>query len=220
MPPPARRSADATRTALVHAAQDALRDVGYSGSSAREIARRAGCNQALVFYHFGSVQDLLLAALDDVSTRRLTAYQESIATATTLHALVDAAERVLEDDLAAGNVAVLVELLTAGSSSPDLAAAVTERLAPWRDLAELAVGRVFELVPGAAVLPVDEAAHVLIATLLGLELVAGTSTGRETTAVLFGRARRVADLLEPGPAVRSDRAPRPRTGRAPAGGAS
>jgi AcrR family transcriptional regulator len=46
---------------------------GFAGASAREIARRADCNQALVFYHFGSVTELLLAGLDDVSTRRLAA---------------------------------------------------------------------------------------------------------------------------------------------------
>jgi AcrR family transcriptional regulator len=45
---------------------------GFAGASAREIARRADCNQALVFYHFGSVTELLLAGLDD-STRRLAA---------------------------------------------------------------------------------------------------------------------------------------------------
>jgi len=64
-----------TRAALVAAAIAALRDVGFAGASAREIARRAACNPALVFYHFGSVTDLLLAALDDVSDRRLAAYR-------------------------------------------------------------------------------------------------------------------------------------------------
>ena len=55
-----------TRRALVRGAIEALRDEGFSGASAREIARRAGCNQGLVFYHFGSVTNLLLAALDEV----------------------------------------------------------------------------------------------------------------------------------------------------------
>ena len=56
------RSAD-TRAALVAGAVQALGEVGFAGASAREIATRAGCNQALVFYHFGSVTELLLAAL-------------------------------------------------------------------------------------------------------------------------------------------------------------
>jgi hypothetical protein len=44
---------------------------------------------------------------------------------------------------------------------------------------------------------VDEAAHVVVATLLGLELLAGAGDGRATTDRLFGRARTVAALLEP-----------------------
>jgi AcrR family transcriptional regulator len=45
-----------TRSELIAAIK--ARDVGFAGASAREIARRAGCNQAQVFYHFGSVNDL------------------------------------------------------------------------------------------------------------------------------------------------------------------
>ena len=51
-----------TRAALVAGAIEALREVGFAGASAREIAGRADCNQGLVFYHFGSVTELLLAA--------------------------------------------------------------------------------------------------------------------------------------------------------------
>ena len=56
-----------TRRALVTGAIDALRAEGFSGATAREIARRARCNQGLIFYHFGSITKLLLAALDEVS---------------------------------------------------------------------------------------------------------------------------------------------------------
>ncbi|MFD8819212.1 TetR/AcrR family transcriptional regulator, partial [Streptomyces sp. NPDC059627] len=65
--PSGNASSAATRAALVAAAADALREVGFAGASAREIARRADCQQSLVFYHFGSVAKLHLAALDQVS---------------------------------------------------------------------------------------------------------------------------------------------------------
>jgi hypothetical protein len=138
-----------------------------------------------------------------------------LADAASLTELVASAERILAEDLAAGHVAVLVEMITGASSSPGLAEAVEARLEPWRDLARDAVARAFEIVPLAAVLPADEAAHVVVATLLGLELLAGIGDGRTTTDALFGRARDVADLLEPrdGPRDGPDRAPRPRTAR-------
>ena len=50
-----------TRAVLVAAAIGTLRESGFAAASARRIAARAGCNQALIFYHFGSVPDLLVA---------------------------------------------------------------------------------------------------------------------------------------------------------------
>ena len=50
-----------TRAVLIAAAIDTLRESGFAAASARRIAAKAGCNQALIFYHFGSVPDLLVA---------------------------------------------------------------------------------------------------------------------------------------------------------------
>src|SRR5215468_3389560 len=126
------QSAD-VRAALVSAAIEALRDVGYSGASAREIAGRAGCSQALVFYHFGSVNDLLLAALDEVSERRMVAYRSLLADATSATALASSARRILTADLDAGYVRVLIEMITAAHAVPGLGEQVAERLKPWRE---------------------------------------------------------------------------------------
>src|ERR1700733_11435946 len=78
-----------TRDALVRGAIAALKEEGFAGASARAIARRAGCNQGLVFYHFGSVANLLLAALDAVSETRRAHYQEAVDRATGIVELVD-----------------------------------------------------------------------------------------------------------------------------------
>src|ERR1700720_1396294 len=69
---------EGTRRLLIDAAIETLKSEGFSGASARAIAKRAGGNQALVFYHFGSVVDLLLAALDEVSARRLARYSAAL----------------------------------------------------------------------------------------------------------------------------------------------
>ncbi len=52
-----------TRDKLLDAAGDVLTSDGLAGLSARSVAARAGVNQALVFYHFGSVAELVEAAL-------------------------------------------------------------------------------------------------------------------------------------------------------------
>jgi AcrR family transcriptional regulator len=185
-----------TRAALVAGAIEALREVGFAGASAREIADRAECNQALVFYHFGSVNELLLAALDDVSARRLAAYTEIVDRATTITGLIDSAQTIFAEDLDAGHVAVLVEMITGAQSTPGLGEQVAARLAPWRDFAESAIQRALAGSPVGLVLPAKEIAHAVVAGFLGLELLASLDGDRAAALALFDRARLVAGLLD------------------------
>jgi AcrR family transcriptional regulator len=189
------QSAD-VRAALVSAAIDALRETGYAGASAREIARRAGCSQALVFYHFGSVTDLLLAALDEVSSRRMAAYRDMLATATSVSALAAAARRILTDDLDAGYVRVLVEMITAAHAVPGLGDQVAERLQPWRELTEQAVRNALGRSAAARLLPPADAARALVAGFLGLELLASIDNDPAAALALLDRAGPVARLLD------------------------
>lgn len=77
------RTGAATREALVAAARANLVQEGFSRTSARSVAARAGCSQASLFYHFDGVPDLLLAVLDEVSDRRMAAYREPLLSART-----------------------------------------------------------------------------------------------------------------------------------------
>lgn len=190
-----------TRAALVAGALAALREVGFAGASAREIARRADCNQALVFYHFGSVTELLLAALDEVSSRRLAAYTPLLDQATSLTDLIDSARGIFAADLEAGHVTVLVEMIAGAQSTPGLGEHVAARLAPWRDFAETAVRTAMAGSPVAAFLPAQEIAHGVVAGFLGLELLAGLDGDRAAALALFDRARLVAGLLDLGGAA-------------------
>lgn len=54
-----------TREKLLEGALRTLVEQGIAKASARAIATTAGVNQALVFYHFGSVDELLAAACRD-----------------------------------------------------------------------------------------------------------------------------------------------------------
>jgi AcrR family transcriptional regulator len=185
-----------TRAALVAGAIEALREVGFAGASAREIAGRADCNQALIFYHFGSVTELLLAALDDVSARRLAAYADVVDQATGLTDLIDSARAIFGEDLDAGHVTVLVEMITGAQSTPGLGEHVAARLAPWRDFAESAVRKALVGSPVALVLPAKELAHAVVAGFLGLELLASLDGDRAAALSLFDRARLIAGLLD------------------------
>ena len=185
-----------TRDALVRAAVEALREQGFAGASAREIARRAGCNQGLVFYHFGSVPNLLLAALDSVSEMRREQYQAAVEEAIGLEGLVVAAQSVFEEDLDAGHIAVLAEMIAGTSSTPGLAVEVAARLAPWNEFTSAALRNVFESTPLGAAIEPSEAAHAVMALYLGLEMLAHLDGDRTKALALFARARQLAVLVE------------------------
>jgi TetR/AcrR family transcriptional regulator len=77
-------SASAQTTSARSAAQDALLDaaerllveVGYAGITTRRLAEEAGINHGLVHYYFGSVENLLLRALERFTERLIARQQE------------------------------------------------------------------------------------------------------------------------------------------------
>ena len=189
------RSAE-VRSALVGAAIDALRETGFAGASAREIAGRAGVSQALVFYHFGSVNDLLLAALDEVSAVRMIAYRGLLEHATSVAALAESARSIFLGDLESGHVRVLVEMITGAQSVPGLGEQVAERLRPWRELAEEAMRRALGRSAAARLVPPADAARALVAGFFGLELLATLDGDREAALAVFDRAHSLARMLD------------------------
>jgi len=187
------------RQALVDAAIEALRDVGFAGASARAIAHRAGSTQSQVFYHFGSVVDLLLAALDEVSARRLKAYQPLLESATSPNELIQTARTVILADLDSGDLKVLVEMVAGAQTVPGLGAQVAQRLAPWHAFAEAAVAKASAGWPLRSMLPVGDIAHAIVAGVLGLELLASLDGDRTHATALLDHATGIALLMSAPP---------------------
>jgi AcrR family transcriptional regulator len=185
-----------TREALIAAAIEVLRESGFAAASSRKISQRAGCNQALVFYHFGSVTDLLVAALEAVSAQRLEAYQGLLEHTGTLASLAEAARTVFEADLDAGHVRVLTEMISGAQSVPGLGERVAGVLAPWREFAVTAVRDVMAASPFGPVLPPEQVAHAVVAGILGLEMLASLDDDRAAALALFDRAREIGELLD------------------------
>lgn len=211
--PGARRSAGtltarsrATRQALVEAAVQALRDVGFAGASARDIARRAGSTQSQVFYHFGSVADLLLAALDDVSARRMAAFQPLLEAATSPADLLRTARTVVGDDIGSGDLRVLVEMVAGAQTVPGLGEQVAERLTPWYAFAEAAVTKASAGLPFGSMLPVRDIAHSIIAGILGLELLDSLGGENARSGAMLDHLASLASLI---PTVSAPKPARP-----------
>src|ERR1700704_2028517 len=69
--PVRRRDAAATKTALLRAAQELFAERGFEQATVREIAARAGVNQALLFRYFGSKDTLFYTAMTSKSQELL-----------------------------------------------------------------------------------------------------------------------------------------------------
>jgi AcrR family transcriptional regulator len=201
------RSAE-TRRLLVEAAIATLQDVGYAGASARAIAERAGTAQGLIFYHFGSVANLLLSALDAVSAARLERYGAAVARVASPEDLIEAAAGIFREDLDAGYVTVLVEMIAGASSTPGLGPAVASRIEPWKAFAQRAIEETLGQSPLGSLLPSREVAHAVVALYLGLEMLSHLDGDRQPALALFERAAQMAGLLSalsgPGPAPKED----------------
>ena len=186
---------EATRRRIVDAALESLKVEGFAGSSARAIARIGGFNQALIFYHFGTVADLLLAALDETSTRRLARYREAMEDVSNLEELVQVARDVYREDLEKGHIKVLAEMIAAASSTPGLGEQVVERIEPWIALTEDALAAGFDGSPLADLVPSGDLAFAIVALYLGMELLTHLDGDGSRADSLFAAGSRVGDLL-------------------------
>lgn len=181
-----------TKERLLDAAAHTLRTEGYVGTSARTIAREAGCNSALIFYHFGGVDPLLLAALDRSSRERMAAHQKAVAGVKTLEELVDAAIVIYRTDIEGGHITLFTELVGAGIARPELRKEIMARSEPWIEFVEHSLERVIGGSPLARLMPPRDLAYAAITFYLGVNLFTHLDEDRSRTEALFGLASRVA----------------------------
>lgn len=165
------RSGQGTPARLIDAAVQLLSTVGFAGTTVRAIGERAGCNPALVSYHFGSANALLLAALDASSNARLARYRAELAAVGSWREARRVLRLLYREDRECGHVDVLGEMVAGGLVDRELGRQVTARIEPWVILVE---DTIKQMTPTAALrrrLPVRELAYVLTAAFLGLGLL-------------------------------------------------
>jgi len=194
---------------LVDAAIVTLKSRGFNGASARTIAGEAGVNQALVFYYFGSVAELLLAALDAVSASRLERYSAGLEAVTDPASLISLAAEVFREDMSSGDISVLAEMVAGSSSNPELGVEVAKRIAPWKEFAGVAIESGFAESSLGPLLSESEAPHVAVALYLGLEMLSHLEGDRSAAMSMFERLARLAPFLNalsaaPTPALEGD----------------
>ncbi|HUY71708.1 MAG TPA: TetR/AcrR family transcriptional regulator [Gaiellaceae bacterium] len=177
---------------IVKATLETLRDQGFAGATSRAIARRGAFNQALIFYHYGSLENLRLVALRQLSEERLARYTEVVSDVPTLDELVPVMVDLWEEDKAAGHVQVVAQLIAGSANRPELAGAVVELMEPWVALAETTLERV---LPSG--LPIPDIAYGTVVWYLGVNLITHLEPDGTRTEALFNRGREWAPLVGP-----------------------
>jgi AcrR family transcriptional regulator len=185
------------RASLVEAAIEVIREEGFVGASARTIATRAGVNSAAVFYHFGSVNDLLLAALDATTLERLDRYRAATADVHDITELVRIVASLNREDYESGHVAVMAALVGGAAAIPGLGPMIAQRVEPWIELAtevieRITAGSVIRAVFDPAIL-----ARTLVSLFLGIELMARLNDDRVSALALFDGADKILALAAP-----------------------
>lgn len=185
-----------TKRRILDATLDTLKRDGFAATSARAIARAGGFNQALIFYHYGSLADLLLAALDDTSWGRLARYREELAGVRDLTTAVRTAAALYAEDVRSGHIKVLAELIAGASSLPGLGPEIVVIMQPWITFTEESIRRLVAGTPLEEAVPAREAAYALVALYLGVELLTHLDGDETRAEALFRAGADIAGLVD------------------------
>ncbi|MEU6097909.1 helix-turn-helix domain-containing protein [Streptomyces sp. NPDC047079] len=192
---------EATKVKLLEGALRTLTEQGIAKTSARTIAATAGVNQALVFYHFGSVDELLAAACRYGTEQRVARYRERLDRIGSLGELLAFGREMHEEEKAAGHVAVLGQLLAGAQTHPRLAPATAAGLDLWIREIERVLERVLAATPVGEFADPAGLARAVSASFVGIELYEGVDAAgaRSALAALDQLASLVAALDDLGP---------------------
>ena len=183
-----------TRQRLLDGAIETLRTHGIAGASARTIAATAGVSQGLVFYHFGSVGDLLQAAALDATRARVATFADRFATVDDLRKLLALGRELHTEESARGNVTVLAQMLAGAQADPSLAQATAAALDLWIGPIEETLTRLLAASPIAELIDTPGLARAVSAAFIGLELYEGVDPAGARAAL--DALDRLAVLLE------------------------
>ena len=184
-----------TRQTIIEAALKTLRESGFARASARAIARAGSFNQALIFYHFGTVNSLLLAALDRTSTARMARYRDVVKEAESLAELVTVARRTYQEDRDAGHMTVVAEMVAGGVSHPALRSEIAARIRVWAGFVEEVLDPFLRDSPLGALVPARDAGFALVAFYLGLNISSRIEDEQEWVDNVFEAAERTSTVL-------------------------
>ena len=183
-----------TRTKLLDATDAVLREDGIGAVSARAVATRAGVNQALVFYHFGTVAELVDHACRAALDARVAAYADRFDAVGSIEEFLILATELNATERRSGNVAMMAQLLAAGQHDEAMATTARYCLGQWSEQVERVLQRVFAGHPVADLIDIAGLSHAVMCGFVGMELMQGVAA--EGADAALATLARIATLLE------------------------
>jgi AcrR family transcriptional regulator len=135
---------EANVEAFLDAAERLLVRKGAAGISTRQLALEAGQNHGLVHYYFGSVDELLLQALERFTARLLARQRAMYGSDAPFVEKWRTAMSFVGEDLASGYPKVWVELQVLALNKPELRERLRAVHASWRSLLHDALAQAVE----------------------------------------------------------------------------
>jgi AcrR family transcriptional regulator len=168
--------------AFLDAAERLLVEVGHAGITTRRLAAEAGLNQGLVHYYFGSLDEVLLQALERFTERLVERQRAMYQAELPFIERWSTAMEYLESDLGAGYPKIWLELQALGWNRPDVRERVARVNAEWRAVlteAFVEAAGEYGLEPDAY--PVDALVSLVMTFNQGIELerLSGITAGHD-----------------------------------------
>ena len=187
---------DETKARIIEATLETLKTEGIVGTSARAIARTGDFNQALIFYHFGSVDDAVIASVGRMSEQRLENHREKLKVASSLPDLIRIARELHDHDKANCNMTVLAQAFAGAAGDAEMGPKLYSELEPWSQMVGETIERVVADMPGAGTVPTEHIANAVSAMFLGIEMLDDLDASRNHAGQLFDSLESLASLLD------------------------
>ena len=162
-----------TKATILDAALSTLHDEGIADTSARAIARAGDFNQALIFYHFGSVDDALVAAFEQLLARQRHRYDTSLTAVQTESELRSALVHLMNEDLASGITTTIAQGFAGKATHrPHMGPKLRLAVRDWLEVIELTAVRI-----GVSVADARRQVTAFMSLYIGYEIFSGLSRG-------------------------------------------
>lgn len=196
------RDAADTKARLIDAARTVTCTTGVAGASGRLIAAEAAVNQALIFYHFHTVVELIEAASNHFVDRAVADYRVALSEASTVDELMTVTRMLHQQQNNSGNVAFMTQILAAAGQDPAIGRAAAYAITVWTAQTRAALSQTSADTVLEHLIDLDELAELITASLIGIELYATAGNAEPALGALAAIGRLVDSLITVDPITR------------------